>query len=91
MHASVTPRRGTTSRLLRPVADRETATARRLFTVQQRDDRRWHIYETGFAPSLASFGLREDAVEYAVELARGGPEARVQVIDAGGRRESAEV
>jgi hypothetical protein len=62
-----------------------------LFTVQQRDDRRWHIYESGFAPSLASFGLRDDAIEYALELARIKPEAHVQVIDPGGRRESAEV
>ncbi len=62
-----------------------------LFTVQQRGDRRWHIYESGFAPSLASFGSRDDAVEYALELARIKPEARVQVIDTGHRRESAEV
>jgi hypothetical protein len=62
-----------------------------LFTVQQRDDRRWHIYESGFALSRASFGLRDDAVEYALELARIKPEAKVQVVDPGGRRESAEV
>ena len=62
-----------------------------LFTVRQRDDRRWHIYESGFPRSLASFGFRDDAVEYALELARIKPEAQVQVIDTGGRRETAEV
>ncbi len=36
-----------------------------LFIVQHRDDTRWHVYETGFARSLASFELKEDAVEYA--------------------------
>lgn len=41
-----------------------------LFTVQQRDDTRWHICETGSAGSLASFGLKEDAVEYARDLAQ---------------------
>jgi Uncharacterized protein conserved in bacteria (DUF2188) len=41
-----------------------------LFTVQQRDDTRWHVLETGLPRSLASFGLREDAIEYARDLAR---------------------
>jgi hypothetical protein len=41
-----------------------------LFTVQQRDDTRWHVCETGFPRSLASFGLKEDAIEYARDLAR---------------------
>ena len=41
-----------------------------IYTVQQRDDTRWHVYETGIARSLASFGLKEDAVEYARDLAR---------------------
>ena len=58
-----------------------------LFTVQQRDDRRWHIYQSGFAPSLASFGLRDDAIDFALDLARTKPEADVQVIDARGHRE----
>lgn len=58
-----------------------------LFTVQQRDDRRWHIYQSGFAPSLASFGRRDDAVDFARELARTSPEADLQVIEARGRRE----
>ena len=58
-----------------------------LFTVQQRDDRRWHIYQSGFAPSLASFGLRDDAVDFALDLAHTKPEADVQVIDVRGRRE----
>ena len=39
-----------------------------IYTVQQRDDTRWHVYETGIARSLASFGLKEDAVEYARDL-----------------------
>jgi hypothetical protein len=60
-------------------------------TIRRLDDRRWHVYESGFAPSLASFGLREDAVDYAVELARVTPQAHVRVIDSGDRRESAEV
>ncbi len=62
---------------------------RSLFTVQQRDDRRWHIYESGFAPSLASFGLRDDAIDYAHELARTRPQANVRVVEEGGRRELA--
>jgi hypothetical protein len=41
-----------------------------LFTVRQRDDTRWHVYETGYPRSLASFGLKEDAVEFARDLAR---------------------
>jgi hypothetical protein len=40
-----------------------------LFTVQRRDDKRWHVCETGFPCSLASFGLKEDAVAYAREMA----------------------
>ena len=62
-----------------------------LFTVQQRDDTRWHVYETGFAWSLASFGLKEDAVEYARELARSTPPAEtdLQLADVKGRRERA--
>ena len=62
-----------------------------LFTVQQRDDTRWHVYETGFARSLASFGLKEDAVEYARDLARSRPPAEtdLQVVDVNGRRERA--
>lgn len=58
-----------------------------LFTVQQRDDLRWHIFQSGFAPSLASFGLRDDAVDFACGLARANPEGDVQVIDGRGRRE----
>jgi len=46
-----------------------------VFTVRQRDDTRWHVYETGFAWSLASFGLKEDAIEYARELAASRPTA----------------
>ena len=40
-----------------------------LLTVEQRDDRRWHVCEGGVLRSLASFGLRQDAVEYAPDLA----------------------
>ena len=40
------------------------------FTVQRRDDRRWHVCETGIPCSLASFGWKEDAVAYAREMAR---------------------
>jgi hypothetical protein len=46
------------------------------FTVQQRDDTRWHVYETGSPRSLASFGLKEDAVDYALDLARSSPAAQ---------------
>ncbi|HEY8623027.1 MAG TPA: DUF2188 domain-containing protein [Casimicrobiaceae bacterium] len=62
-----------------------------LFTVQQRDDTRWHVNETGFARSLASFGLKEDAVEYAREMARSKPPAEtdLQVVDVKGSRERA--
>jgi Uncharacterized protein conserved in bacteria (DUF2188) len=69
----------------------ELAMEQYLFTVQQRDDTRWHVYETGFAQSLASFGLKEDAVEYARDLARSRPSAEtdLQVVDVKGRRERA--
>lgn len=40
-----------------------------LLTVQQRDDTRWHVCEKGFPRSLASFGLKDDAIEYARALA----------------------
>jgi hypothetical protein len=39
------------------------------FTVQRREDTRWHVCETGLERSLASFGFKEDAVEYARDLA----------------------
>jgi hypothetical protein len=39
-----------------------------VFTVEQRDDRRWHVCEGGVARSLASFGLKEDATQYARDL-----------------------
>jgi hypothetical protein len=42
---------------------------KQLFIVQQRDDTRWHVCEIGFPRSLASFGLKDDAIEYARELA----------------------
>lgn len=62
-----------------------------IYTVQQRDDTRWHVYETGFARSLASFGLKEDAVEYARDLAgsRLPGEAELEVVEMNRRRERA--
>ena len=62
-----------------------------LYTVQQRDDTRWHVYEAGFARSLASFGLKEDAVEYARDLARSRPPAEtdLEVVEMKRRRERA--
>ena len=42
---------------------------KQLFIVQQRDDTRWHVCEIGFPRSLASFGLKDDAIEYARDLA----------------------
>jgi len=60
------------------------------FSVQQRDDTRWHIYETGSTRSLASFGFKEDAIEYARELARSrSAEADAPAVDVKGRREHA--
>ena len=41
-----------------------------VFVVQRRDDTRWHVCEAGMRRSLASFGFKEDAVEYARDLAR---------------------
>jgi hypothetical protein len=46
-----------------------------VFTVRRREATRWHVYETGLAWSLASFGLKEDAVEFARDLARFGSTA----------------
>jgi Uncharacterized protein conserved in bacteria (DUF2188) len=62
-----------------------------IYTVQRRDDTRWHVYETGFARSLASFGLKEDAVEYARDLAgsRSPEEAELEVVEMKRRRERA--
>ncbi len=59
-----------------------------LFFVQQRDDTRWHVYETGFPRSLASFGLKEDAIEYARDLARSSA-AESNPVHLTGRRERA--
>jgi len=60
-----------------------------VFTVRQCDDTRWHVYEAGFARSLASFGLKEDAVEYARDLARPRPtaEAHRSVVEGKAGRE----
>jgi Uncharacterized protein conserved in bacteria (DUF2188) len=41
-----------------------------IFTVRQRDDTRWHVCGAGSPRSLASFGFKEDAIEYARDLAR---------------------
>jgi len=41
-----------------------------ILMVQRRDDTRWHVCEMGSPRSLASFGFKEDAVEYARDLAR---------------------
>ena len=62
-----------------------------VFTVRQRDDTRWHVYEAGFARSLASFGLKEDAVEYARDLARwrSPAETDLEVVEMKRRREHA--
>jgi len=69
----------------------ELAMEQCIYTVQQRDDTRWHVYETGIARSLASFGFKEDAVEYARELARSRSptETDLPVVDVKGRREHA--
>jgi hypothetical protein len=62
-----------------------------LFSVRQRDDTRWHVYEAGIARSLASFGFKEDAIEYARELARSRSpaESELPVVEVKGRREHA--
>ena len=62
-----------------------------LFSVRQRDDTRWHVYETGSTRSLASFGLKEDAVEYARDLARSRSPAEtdLEVVEMKRRRERA--
>ncbi|HWZ73691.1 MAG TPA: DUF2188 domain-containing protein [Casimicrobiaceae bacterium] len=62
-----------------------------IYAVQQRDDTRWHVYETGFTRSLASFGLKEDAIEYARDLAgsRSPGETELEVVEVKRRRERA--
>jgi Uncharacterized protein conserved in bacteria (DUF2188) len=69
----------------------ELAMEQCIYSVQQRDDTRWHVYETGTARSLASFGLKEDAVEYARDLARlrSPAEADLEVVEMKRRRERA--
>ena len=69
----------------------ELAMEQCIYTVQQRDDTRWHVYETGIGRSLASFGLKEDAVEYARDLARSRSpaEADLDVVEMKRRRERA--
>jgi hypothetical protein len=61
------------------------------FSVRQRDDTRWHVYETGCTRSLASFGFKEDAIEYARDLARSRSPAETDlpVVEVKGRREHA--
>ena len=62
-----------------------------IYTVRQRDDTRWHVYEAGFARSLASFGLEEDAIEYARDLAgsKSLGETELEVVEMKRRRERA--
>jgi hypothetical protein len=60
-----------------------------LFTVEQRDDRRWHVCEGGVSRSLASFGLREDALQYARELDAEEVRASEAAARSRGRREQA--
>ena len=68
----------------------ELAMEQCLFSIRQRDDTRWHVYETGSTRSLASFGFKEDAIEYARELARSrSAEADAPAVDVKGRREHA--
>jgi Uncharacterized protein conserved in bacteria (DUF2188) len=57
-----------------------------LFTVAFRDDLRWHICEAGVDRSLASFGLKEDAIEYARGLGLDGQRAEVVVLQPRVRR-----
>ena len=61
-----------------------------VFTVRQCDDTRWHVYENGLTWSLASFGLKEDAIEYARDLARPRPteEGPHPAVEVKVRRES---
>ena len=69
----------------------ELAMEQCLFSVRQRDDTRWHVYEGGIARSLASFGFKEDAIEYARDLARSRSpaESELPVVEVKGRREHA--
>jgi hypothetical protein len=69
----------------------ELAMEQSIYTVQQRDDTRWHVYEAGFGRSLASFGLKEDAIEYARDLARwrSPAETDLEVVEMKRRREHA--
>jgi hypothetical protein len=39
-----------------------------LLTVERRDDTRWHVCDAELGRSLASFGFKEDALEYARDL-----------------------
>ena len=61
-----------------------------VLTVEQRDDRRWHVCEGGMARSLASFGLKEDAMQYARDLGAEEERRRLEVLTKNtGRRERA--
>jgi len=60
-----------------------------LFTVEQRDDRRWHVCEGGILRSLASFGLREDALQFARDLHAEEMRASEARAKGSGRRERA--
>jgi hypothetical protein len=52
-----------------------------VFTVELRDDLRWHICESSSTRSLASFGLKDDAVHYAHELGCAELKAEVVVVE----------
>lgn len=56
------------------------------YTVELRDDKRWHICESAVAQSLASFGIKDDAIEYAHALAPKGVSAEVVVVQAIARK-----
>jgi hypothetical protein len=62
-----------------------------ILMVQWRDDTRWHVCEIGSPRSLASFGLKEDAIEYARDLARTwSPELYCHATEANGGGKSAD-
>ena len=52
------------------------------FTVMQRRDGIWKVYESGLDRPLGTFVLKNDAVEYALRFAATRKAWKVEVVDA---------
>jgi len=52
-----------------------------VFCVSSLDNRKWNVFEQGFDKALASFDSREDACDYAEDLAKHKAGSKVLIQD----------